>query len=728
LDGREFDTYPDIWPAHIDIVTIDDPIRTGKSVTAIRAGRPFEEFEKCMKYRPEVDGLRALAVLPVIFYHAGWSAFAGGYIGVDVFFVISGYLITSIIIEDHRSHGFSIIKFYERRARRILPALFLMLAVCVPLAWLTLSAPDMRSFSRAVGAVSVFVSNILFWKQSGYFNVAAEFNPLIHTWSLAVEEQFYLFFPLFFVFILRFGQKRVMLALVGVCVCSFAAAQYLLIAKPVPAFFLLPTRAWELAIGSLVAVHRFDRAQSQLPHRMREVLGLLGLGSILFGVFAFNEKTPDPGIWMLLPTVGTALIVLFATSDTHIGKLLSTKPLVGIGLISYSAYLWHQPLFAFAREITYRRDFYIFALLAVVALLLAFLTWKYVETPVRKRSYLPRRTIFQGAFVLTAAFFAFGIAGSEVAQGFAMRPAAKNLDWMVYDIDHFGYRPCPVSVADPRFALDACFASSRGPASAAVVGDSHAEDKFYGIERLDTRRHWLLIANRSCPPIVGVDTATEGAKLYCREKFDEIANWLAAHKEVHTVFLSFFGNFFLETPYAADHILGGIGPQDLKFPTVGSQFPNRDEAAYYGLRQFVERLLHAGKQVVVAVDMPELPFLPKDCFQGRPNCEIQVNEAMARQRRQRQLLNRLARDYPEVRIFDPQGIVCGPSVCSDLQGTTRIYRDSHHLSRAGSDVYGRRFLTWLDSLQETPRRSDTNTERGFPAAHYVHRGQGATPR
>ena len=206
-----------------------------------------------MDYRREIDGLRAIAVLPVILFHAGFETFSGGFVGVDVFFVISGYLITTIIIAELEQGKFSIINFYERRARRILPALFLVMLVCIPLAWFWLLPRDMQDFSQSLVAVTVFASNILFWRESGYFDTAAELKPLLHTWSLAVEEQYYVIFPLFLMSFWRLGKRWIMILLVAVFVVSLALAQWASLAKPSAAFFLLPARGWELLVGAFAA-------------------------------------------------------------------------------------------------------------------------------------------------------------------------------------------------------------------------------------------------------------------------------------------------------------------------------------------------------------------------------------------------------------------------------------------------------------------------------------------
>jgi peptidoglycan/LPS O-acetylase OafA/YrhL len=245
-----------------------------------------------MDYRREVDGLRAFAVLPVMLFHAGFQGFSGGFVGVDVFFVISGYLITSIIIAELDRGTFSIANFYERRARRILPALFLVMICCIPAAWIYLLPIDMKDFVQSVMAVSLFSSNILFWSESGYFDTASELKPLLHTWSLAVEEQFYVIFPLLLMLLWRSGRKRVLMALGVLLAISLAVAQWAATAQPSAAFFLLPMRGWELLVGALAAFHLSRRDRPLLPIWVREAGGWLGLGLIGWSILVFDQTTP----------------------------------------------------------------------------------------------------------------------------------------------------------------------------------------------------------------------------------------------------------------------------------------------------------------------------------------------------------------------------------------------------------------------------------------------------
>lgn len=363
-----------------------------------------------MDYRREIDGLRALAVLPVIFFHAGFETFSGGFVGVDMFFVISGYLITTIILAELEQGKFSIVNFYERRARRILPALFFVMLVCIPFAWFWLLPSDMKDFSQSLVAVSFFASNILFWRESGYFDSAAELKPLLHTWSLAVEEQYYVLFPLFLMLFWPLGKRWILVTLGLVFAASLAVAQWGAYSKPDAAFYLLPTRAWELLIGAFAAFYLSKSNHKEFGKAASEFYGWLGVVLIIYAVFSYSKATPFPGFYALVPTLGTVLVILFATQQTTVGKFVGNKAFVGVGLISYSAYLWHQPLFSFARHRSLMEpSHFVFLILSILALALAYFSWRFVEHPFRIKSFFQRKQLFYFVLIFSLFFVFFGI-------------------------------------------------------------------------------------------------------------------------------------------------------------------------------------------------------------------------------------------------------------------------------------------------------------------------------
>jgi len=352
-----------------------------------------------MHYRPEIDGLRAIAVASVILFHAGFAVFSGGFVGDDVFFVISGFLITSIIVEELKAGPFSLLRFYERRARRILPALFVVMAACVPFAYSLLSPDDLKDFAQSLAAIALFCSNVLFWGESGYFDTQAELKPLLHTWSLAVEEQFYVVYPLLLLAAWRLG-RNCLLAMIGVIsVVSLCTSVVEVRDYPTAAFYLLPSRAWQLLVGAITAfaTGQWKRVADRSPsgRLAGEAVGWGGLAMILTALFTFDERTPFPGLNAALPTLGTALVLLAATERTQVGRVLAWRPLVGLGLISYSAYLWHQPLFAFTKHaLLADLPTGLAIVLCALTLVLAMLSWRYIEQPFRDRSVVSRGAVF----------------------------------------------------------------------------------------------------------------------------------------------------------------------------------------------------------------------------------------------------------------------------------------------------------------------------------------------
>lgn len=451
-----------------------------------------------MRYRRELDGLRAIAVLPVIFFHAGFHILSGGFVGVDIFFVISGYLITSNILTEKQAGTFSLIEFYERRARRILPALFFVMLACLPFAWLWMLPSDLKSFSQSLIAISVFSSNILFWQESGYFDIAAELKPLLHIWSLGVEEQYYLLFPVFIMCTYRLNKRLVIGIFIGVALTSLALAHWGSFNKPVATFYLLPTRAWEMLIGALVAFYlrsKYDGLSviyNKLASQFASIFGLLLIG---YAVFAFDKSTPFPSLYSLIPTVGAALIILFATPQTIVGRLLASKLLVGVGLISYSAYLWHQPVFAFARLGHFDVDnIYVLVLIISSVFVFSYFSWKYIEKPIRYRLFLRSRMRFLLTTVLlTLLFISVGLLG-HLTDGFKGKFDKDKLHRlaMVEALDNERGKTIRVGICHFNASINLsgiheflnqwnCFADAAQPSlkkiPLIITGDSHSADK-----------------------------------------------------------------------------------------------------------------------------------------------------------------------------------------------------------------------------------------------------------
>lgn len=502
----------------------------------------FQPFAVPADYRTEIDGLRAVAVVPVILFHAGLSYFSGGYVGVDIFFVISGYLITGVILEEIEQGKFSLAQFYERRARRILPALFFMMLVCLPFAWKWMLPSHLKSFSDSLAATAGFVSNILYWKTAGYFDLVAEKKPLVHTWSLAVEEQYYLFFPLLMLLVWRWGKTRLLLLITFLAGLSFVGTEFSIfgilwgyygriteVTETVTRnFFIAPTRAWEFFIGSILAFLSFHAPlHSRVPRILAELLALAGLTMIAASIIYLTPLSRTPSFKILAPTLGTALIIAFAFSQTVVGRLLSLRPIVFIGLISYSAYLWHQPIFAFAR--VYSLDTNpkeVPWLLCIASIFLGWLSWRFVERPFRNRNNFTQRQIFAFSAAGTLFFLVIGLVG-HYAEGFPSRLRTK---------EGKQFSPAPTApdlncndkpLLSSQYIKECHLGTPGVEPSVVLIGDSHALAIAPGLHTYLQKQNkaGLYARNLACSAFPGIYNTPEGI-----QKADELC--MAAHKEI----------------------------------------------------------------------------------------------------------------------------------------------------------------------------------------------------
>lgn len=614
-----------------------------------------------MEYRREIDGLRALAVLPVILFHAGFETFSGGFVGVDVFFVISGYLITTIILAELEHGKFSLVNFYERRARRILPALFLVMLVCIPFAWFWLLPSDMKSFSQSLVAVSVFASNILFWRESGYFDTAAELKPLLHTWSLAVEEQYYVLFPLFLMLFWKLGKRWILLTLGLVFAASLVVAQWAAYAKPAAAFYLLPTRGWELLIGAFAAFYLSRANRKDFSKGLSEFSGWFGVALILYSVLKYSKTTPFPGAYALVPTVGSVLIILFATQKTTVGKFVGNKAFVGVGLISYSSYLWHQPIFAFARHRGLTEDSHsFFLLLSLLALFLAYLSWKYVEAPFRKTGIVSRRKIFSLSLILTSLFIAIGYFG-YVKNGFESRfervlsgdightDFHKYMDEKYFDCE-------PGVIAENALSWEGflrCKQSKKGTPEIVLLGDSHAEHLFLGLaEHIPSKNIAFYIL---------------GAKPYVEtNEFKHIFNELLNNGAPQHIILT------MHFVWRVDSLGTGL---------------------YEGFSGTIKALLQAGKTVSLVGDVPRFSEDPELCVysffvQSKSSCVLSRDDVERQSAIYEDILKRLANEYG-LTYLSIDNDLCLDDYCGMSKGGEILYRDNNHLNIIGSKLVGK---------------------------------------
>lgn len=454
-----------------------------------------------MNYRREIDGLRAVAVLAVILYHARIPGFTGGFIGVNVFFVISGFLITGLISREMEQQTFSIVRFYERRARRILPALFLVMAAALPLSWWLLTPSELVSFGNSVRAVGLFLSNWLFWQDSDYFSPAADFKPLLHTWSLSLEEQFYIVFPLFLLLVRRLSRRWVIAIMVVGALSSLVLAEVFVRERPVVVFYLPPTRIWELMAGAILAVLVRDRPLYRRFHPdFAGVAAAVGLLAIVAAALLYDTHTPFPGLSAVIPVAGTWLVLAFAHPHTRVGRLLAQPVLVHLGLISYSLYLWHHPVFVFGRlAFDFTLDTQTTLALLGLTLVLAEMSWRYVERPFRHVGVISRRGVFVFSVLATAAFVSLGQLGLARA-GWPERldkSQTRKAEWLRYSVTGlYRSRLCFLD-PDQKF-VDLAPECAQG--GVALWGDSHAASLYSGLAAAMPTAQFTASA---CPPALG---------------------------------------------------------------------------------------------------------------------------------------------------------------------------------------------------------------------------------
>ncbi len=636
-------------------------------------------------YRPEVDGLRAISVLAVILYHAGFTTPSGGFIGVDIFFVISGYLITSIILNDLRDGTFSFLSFYERRARRILPALFLVLLVCLPFAWHWFLPGDMEEFTRSVIAVATFSSNVLFWRESGYFDTAAELKPLLHTWSLAVEEQYYILFPILMVFLFRYSRKLIGAALVILMLASLAASQWGAYNEPTATFYLLPTRGWELLVGSLAALHLQYNRQSDrvLLSRSMELIGLAG---IFLSIFLFTKNTPHPSIYTLVPTISVALIILFSRPGSLVHGILGSRILSGIGLISYSLYLWHFPVFAFYRyRFSENPTDGPWLLMIALIFALSYASWRYVETPFRNRTVISGRRIFVSSGLASLMFLTFGI-GGQVTQGYVSRSQMDGLEIAIPTVeDVYCHNSGNRSISQIR-SDDICTVGD-GPVRTAVIGDSHAGALFDALDDLGKRHeegYWTF-SDAFCPPVIGFVLNEYGSK--CAAKRDASFEKIVRNDSIKSVIL--VANWGLYTQGYRDDLMPSGATLD------GTRYDdNLHNPALFStaMSRTVDYLVEHGKEVFILGPAPEFSvdvyqyILKSRLFDDDIDAQSITTPVENYEARNSEVFEAFS-DIENVRVMPIDGLFCDLASCQALSDCGEpLFSDTNHVNRLGADI------------------------------------------
>jgi peptidoglycan/LPS O-acetylase OafA/YrhL len=646
-----------------------------------------------MEYRKDIDGLRAIAVLPVIFYHAGFTSFKGGFLGVDVFFVISGFLITTILLGELNQQKFSIVNFYERRARRILPALSFVLIVTTLAGYVLMPPFEFKQYAQSLVAVVAFVSNIFFYLKIDYFSLAAEEMPLLHTWSLAIEEQYYLFFPPLLYLIWKYSKRLILPLFTVIFVVSIAHMLWLNhYDNPSASFYWIFPRAWELMAGSLCAYWgRQEKNDGTLAN--------IGFAVLLVCIFGWSKELTHPGILTLLPVIGTCLIILYSHKGCLTYTILSHKSLVSIGLISYSLYLWHQPIFAFVSMKSIGEPNSMTILFGLITtFLLAWLAYKYVETPFRNRRRFDRKFILSSSAVMLTVFGCAGLYGhfmgglpdryqSLISYADTMKPSPKR------DI-------CHSSDQNYIAPTDACSYLNNN-ISWASFGDSHTVEPAFSLsEILD--EHGVGIRHHSysgCPP--ALNYKIKGKEL-CSKWLNETLFHLENDTSITHVLLGFryssgiYGDNLADYPEIPNQVRLNI--------ISASPLSEAEKLELYwaSLQEIIERLVKSNKTIWLMDPIPELPMhigeavFPYSIFGGD---RVLANLMLATPReyyfeRHRFILERLnSLTYGDSLIRIPvYDLLCNELGCPAVSENSALYFDDDHLSVEGSRILFDRFL------------------------------------
>ena len=641
---------------------------------------------KSLTYRTEIDGLRALAVAAVVLYHAGLKALPGGFVGVDVFFVISGYLISGIIFNDLEQSRFSLARFYERRIRRIQPALIAMVLV-VLVGFAAIYTPiDYKSLAQSVGATATFSSNIYFFVKSGYFDPMSETKPLLHTWSLAVEEQYYLLFPLLVALLWKYGRKRINLVLTVLAIASFALSVWQARGSPNAAFYLPFGRFWELLIGALLAHGALPSVRKGWPAEALTALGLLMMGAALA---LLSPTDVFPGETALLPCVGAAL-VLHAGRESRVAAALLGNPLMTfVGKISYSVYLWHWPLFVAIRYLCFRELTHAETALYLAACVLAgWASWRWVEQPFRHHTSasMSRRGLFASTFAITGAGLVFAVV-VHLGAGFPWRFDAATQAYAAAALDTNPDRNrCDRLSAERIRGGGACEigAAGAGKPTFVLIGDSFGDAIAPGVDEAARKlgEKGLVITNSGCFPLLGIrQVGHDECNAANRATFD----YVLSQPEIQRVlFVGRWTSALLGTRYGQFAAEGWFIEDDQS--TVAGYAENA-QVFERGLLRTVQAF--KGRQVNILAYIPEQRYdipraLALSSAYGIPGVvALPLAEHEQRQRQLRAVLTRLQGES-DFSVTDVGATLCDHSRCAAQINGTALYADDNHLSRRGA--------------------------------------------
>jgi peptidoglycan/LPS O-acetylase OafA/YrhL len=620
------------------------------------------------KYIAAIDGLRAIAVLAVILFHAFPTAIPGGFIGVDIFFVISGYLITNIIVTQAGSGIFSFKHFYARRIRRIFPALIIVLVSVYALGWFVMLADEFKQLGKHIAAGAGFVANWAYWLESGYFDELHELKPLLNLWSLGVEEQFYIFWPCIVLLLMKLKMRLrgTLLFLVGI---SFLL-NILFIKDHQSATFFLPfSRFWELGLGGILAVEKDAATKFKLNPTATFITGAL---AILTPMFLLSSQSLFPGWVALAPVLGTALILISMQAGSIGSTLLSNRVLVNLGLISYPLYLWHWPVFSFARLMKGESLAFLESMtLLIFSGILASSTYFLLEKRVRHQG---TKTVF----ILCILLIAIGFQGWNTykREGLEYRlrktieiPENQKRDFVKWENKGM----LPIGSCDPGFIYpEAHVCAQSNPernADIVIMGDSHAFSAYWGIAKSYADSHVVrLLGQGGCAPFL--NAGSFGAYPSCDKNINSQLAWLSKNPNIKTVFIVHRNSTLIS---------------------------DTERSAYKAaIKQTFDLLLTSNKKVIYVYSVPELNFEPRLCVGNLPlgrknpvdSCSYPLARELARQSSFRASILEVLGQYPSVETFDPANILCKEGVCHAVIDDRVMYTDTNHLSESGSYMQG----------------------------------------
>lgn len=663
------------------------------------------------KYRPDIDGLRAIAVLSVIGFHAFPGGGQGGFIGVDIFFVISGFLISFIIFDSLRQGNFSFIEFYSRRIRRIFPALLVVLITCYGFGWFVLFADEYKQLGKHIVGGASFVSNFVLSNESGYFDTLAEKKPLLHLWSLGIEEQFYIVWPILLWLAWKRRMNLLTLTLL-VLIISFALNLGRVKSDPVGTFYSPQTRFWELLAGSILAyvtLHKQDifqkfrkRLKSSHVSAWRNVQSLFGASLIAGGFFLIERESHFPGWWAVLPALGTVLIISAGMQAWFNHTVLSNRVLVWFGMISFPLYLWHWPLLSFSRILgSETPSFGTRVFLAFILIAIAWLTYRLIETPIRFGSSSRSKT-----HILFGLMCGVGCVGYDCYRrdGLTFRAIAQfNAD---LDPGNQGgaqgntIQECGIANDDKKY-FENCLRDRRQPARYALLGDSKAAALYGGLVRTSAEnKRWLFMGGHPAfPGAIGAAPLLSSDPLYSSyQKTTHIAiETIKNDQNIKTVVFAI----------AIRNLFGIDNCYSIEDVATSKNY----NIALDGLNNTISSFIQAGRQVVLVVDNPTLPD-PNDCLRrglvffnqsmskvANWRCHLDINRHVELSRRYRDLLAELKSRYPDkVTIFDTTAEMCDleQGVCLPYRDGHLLYSNDDHISDFAAGLIGRNLNTFLD--------------------------------